>query len=486
MLFRQIFDPRLSQYAYLIGCQRSGEAIVIDPQRDVDRYIDAAAEEDLRIVATAETHIHADFLSGSRELAHKVGAKVYASGLGGPDWQVEWLDHDDDVDFHRLADGDSIHIGNIELKAVYSPGHTPEHVSYLVTDHGGGATEPMGIASGDFVFVGDLGRPDLLESAAGEAGAMEPSARRLFASASSFMDLPDHLQVWPGHGAGSACGKALGAVPMSTVGYEKRHNASLDAVRRGEDAFVAAILDGQPEPPVYFARMKTLNRTGAPVLGELPRPERLTDDELKALVAAGNDGSDAAPVILDTRHERADFLDGHLPGSLCVPLDRTFPTVAGSYVRPEQSIYLIADEHEVEDAVRELIRIGLDNVKGWAPPSALESSGIELEAIESVGLDAAQEAASGALALDVRRAVEFREGAVDGALNIAHTRLAARLDEIPKGRPLNVYCQTGIRAAVAAAYLKRQGFEVRRVEENFPAWSSARSRAGAATSVTAS
>ena len=443
MLFRQIFDPRLSQYAYLIGCQRTGEAVVIDPQRDVDRYLRLAEDEGVRIVATAETHIHADFLSGSRELAHQVGAKVYVSGLGGPDWQVEWLDRDEGVQFQRLADGDTIHIGNIELKVVYSPGHTPEHVSYLVTDHGGGADEPMGIASGDFVFVGDLGRPDLLESAAGEAGAMEPSARRLFASASSFMELPDHMQVWPGHGAGSACGKALGAVPMSTVGYEKRHNASLDAVRRGEDAFVAAILDGQPEPPVYFARMKKLNRIGAPVLGELPRPERLGDEALKALVEAG--ASDT--VILDTRVDRADFLARHLPGSLCAPLDRTFPTVAGSYVEPEQSIYLLADEHEVEDAVRELIRIGFDNIKGWAPLASLDTAGVGLESIATVGLDVAQkdaaqkDAAQGgdALALDVRRAAEFREGAVDGALNIAHTRLAARFDEIPQGRPLNVY-----------------------------------------------
>ena len=147
MLFRQIFEPRLSQYAYLIGCQRTGEAIVIDPQRDVDRYLSLAADEGVRIVATAETHIHADFLSGSRELAHQAGAKVYVSGLGGPDWQVEWLD-DEGVDFQRLEDGDSIHIGNIELKAVYSPGHTPEHMSYLVTDHGGGAGRAHGHGHG--------------------------------------------------------------------------------------------------------------------------------------------------------------------------------------------------------------------------------------------------------------------------------------------------------------------------------------------------
>lgn len=479
MLFRQIFDPRLSQYAYLIGCQRTGEAILIDPQRDIDRYLQLAADEEVRITAVTETHIHADFLSGARELAHAVGAKVYVSGLGGPDWQVEWPEQDTvdgkPIDFERLADGDSIHIGNIELKVVHSPGHTPEHIAFLVTDHGGGATEPMGIASGDFVFVGDLGRPDLLESAAGEAGAMEPSARRLFASASSFLELPDHLQVWPGHGAGSACGKALGAVPMSTVGYERRHNASLDAVRRGEDAFVAQILDGQPEPPLYFARMKTLNRVGAPVLGELPRPERLSADELAELVTQHDD----QVVILDTRRDRKAFLDGHLAGSLFAPLDRSFPTVAGSYVEPEQTIYLIAEADEVEDAVRELVRIGLDQVQGWAPVAVLKSVDVELERIasidfEAIGLDAATD--SDALILDVRRAAEFREGAVDGALNIAHTRLAARLDEIPDGRALTVHCKTGGRAAVAAAFLKARGFAVRHVDADFPAWWSGRTK----------
>ena len=470
MLFRQIFDPRLAQYAYLIGCQRTGEAILIDPQRDVDRYLSLAQEEGVRISAVAETHIHADFLSGARELAHQVGAKVYVSGLGGPDWQSQWLDTDD-IEFQRLQDGDSIHIGNIELKAVYSPGHTPEHVSYLVTDHGGGADEPMGLASGDFVFVGDLGRPDLLESAAGESGAMEPAARRLFESAKSFLDLPDHLQIWPGHGAGSACGKALGAVPMSTVGYERRYNASLDAVRGGQESFVQQILDGQPEPPLYFARMKRLNRQGPPLLGELPAPKRLAPDEIQAQ-APSRSREPASVVWVDTRRNRRDYFDGHLEGSIYAPLDRSFPSVVGSYVEPETSIFLLVEEHELEEAVRELVRIGLDRVAGWAPPEDLEASGQDLVRLSTLDLEAARASAEdpGVLALDVRRRAEVDAGKLPGAHNIAHTRLADRLEELPRGKELLVYCMTGMRAAVASAFLEHRGFRVRVVQDDFPTW----------------
>jgi hydroxyacylglutathione hydrolase len=264
VFMRMIYDEKLAQAAYLIGCQRTGEAVVIDPERDVDRYIDLAKDNGLRIVATAETHIHADFVSGSRELAERVGAKVYVSDEGDADWKYEWLDKKvggGSYDHQLLKDGDSFKIGNIELKAIHTPGHTPEHIVFLVTDHGANATEPIGMATGDFVFVGDLGRPDLLETAAGHAGAMEPSARRLFSTVKKLGEIPDFVQIWPAHGAGSACGKALGAVPMSTVGYEKRFNPAIQAAAT-EQGFVDFILTGQPEPPMYFANMKRDNKVG--------------------------------------------------------------------------------------------------------------------------------------------------------------------------------------------------------------------------------
>jgi hydroxyacylglutathione hydrolase len=213
MFLRMIYDDALAQAAYLIGCQRSGEAVIIDPQRDVDRYLDLAARHNLRITAAAETHIHADFLSGVRQLcAQDTDITAILPGEGGDDWTHTWPQRDGCA-CTRVRDNDEFTVGNIHFRVIHTPGHTPEHVAYVVTDRGSGADTPMGVITGDFVFVGDLGRPDLLETAAGHAGTMRDGAEQLARSAERFAHLPEHLQVWPGHGAGSACGKALGAVP---------------------------------------------------------------------------------------------------------------------------------------------------------------------------------------------------------------------------------------------------------------------------------
>lgn len=480
MFLRQVFDPQLAQYAYLIGCQQTGEAVVIDPERDVDRYLELAAAEGLRITAAAETHIHADFLSGARELGER-GAKLYLSAEGGEDWSYRWTGDragDGDYDVTLLADGDRFQVGKIEIQAVHTPGHTPEHLSFRVTDHGGGAGEPMGIVTGDFVFVGDLGRPDLLETAAGQAGARDPSARSLYRSLPRFLELPEFLQVWPAHGAGSACGKALGAVPMSTVGYEKRYNTALAAGERGEEAFVEAILAGQPEPPLYFARMKRLNRDGPPLLGALPRPPRVGAAELAE--AALRDGR----VVLDTRLDRRAFMAGHLPGSLYAPLDKSFPTVAGSYVGTGEDIFLLVEaaddgdgeaEDRVEEAVRALVRIGLDRIAGWAPAAELEPAAELAGGLSTIPvIDFAEverrRGEEGFAVLDVRGAAEHAAGHVPGSLNVAHTRLRARLDDVPDDRELLVHCRTGTRAAYAAAMLERAGRRVRYVDGAFADW----------------
>ncbi len=461
MLFRQIFDPKLAQYAYLVGCQRTGEAVLVDPQRDVDRYIDLAREVGMRITAVTETHIHADFLSGSRQLAEAVGARLFLSDEGDADWKYQWLGLGD-YDITLLKDGDRLRVGGIELTAVHSPGHTPEHLSFLVTDHGAGASEPMGLISGDFVFVGDLGRPDLLESAAGQVGAMEPSARQLFSSVQRVLELPDFLQIWPGHGAGSACGKALGAVPSSTIGYERRFNAAISAAGRGEDAFVESILEGQPEPPLYFARMKQLNRDGVPLLGELPKARPVTAQEAQAAAADEN------IVVVDTRLDRSAFMAGHLEGSLYAPLNKSFPTIVGSCVLPGQPILLIVDEGHLEEAVRDLVRIGYDNIAGFLPPEDL----VEMSGLVSTRTAQFSEMASlvlqpDSLSLDVRTAAEFSVGHVPGALHIPHTRLLDRLEEVPTGDTLLVYCGSGFRAAVASALLERHGFQVCYVDGYF-------------------
>jgi hydroxyacylglutathione hydrolase len=465
MYFRQIFDQRLAQYAYLIGCQASGEAIVIDPMRDVQRYVELAAQEGLRIVAAADTHIHADYLSGLRELAEKPGVTVYASGEGGDDWQYEWLRNS--AYAHRiLGHGDHLMIGNIRFDVIFTPGHTPEHLCYLVTDTASGSPVPMGLLSGDFVFVGDLGRPDLLETAAGQSGTMEASARTLYRSLDRFRALNPSVQVWPGHGAGSACGKALGAVPVSTVGYELVVNPALLAAT-SEDAFVAYILDGQPEPPLYFARMKRDNRSGPCILGKLPVPKKVPPNKLSDLCGA------TGVAVLDTR-DWAAYAKAHLPGSLFAPLNRAFNTIAGSYVPEKMVIYLIVDEARLREAVVDLVHVGLDDIAGYATPEMFDEYARRGKVGSVAEIDATaveQAVAGGAFLLDVRRAAELVEdGRIPGAHNIAHTRLLERIAEVPRGKPVIVYCRTGSRSAYAAGLLDRMGYRTTNVAGGIESW----------------
>ncbi len=466
MFMRMVYDEKLAQTAYLIGCQQSGEAVVIDPERDVDRYIKLAQENDLRIIATAETHIHADFVSGSRELAEEVDAHVYVSDEGDADWKYQWLDQRAGGGSYKhtlLKDGDSFRIGKIEFQAIHTPGHTPEHIVYLITDHGSGADEPIAMASGDFVFVGDLGRPDLLESAAGQVGNMEPSARRLYETTKKLDGIQDFVQIWPAHGAGSACGKALGAVPMSTIGYERRFNPALRAAT-SEQSFVDFILEGQPEPPLYFANMKRDNKIGPPVLRGLPEPIRMYAAEIQSL-------DPHRVALIDTRPWDA-FRKGHVPGSLSFPLINNFNTNVGSMVSDTDDIYLIISQEHLEVAIRDLIRIGLDRIRGWIDASELENYPEGLESVPQVSAtEAAGMIESGEVqALDVRRKTEFACGHIPGAINIAHTRLASRLDEISQNDRLLINCHSGVRSAMSAAYLKRQGFEVINLEGGHLAW----------------
>ena len=468
MFLRQIYDEKLAEAAYLIGCQKTGEAIVIDPERDIDRYEKVAAANGLRIIAAAETHIHADFLSGVREFGEK-GARVYVSDEGDADWKYQWLDKKSGggrYDAVLLRNGDTFKVGNILFRALHTPGHTPEHLSYEVTDVGGGANEPMGVATGDFVFVGDLGRPDLLESAAGIAGIADPSAHRLYQTVRKFSAWPDYLQIWPGHGAGSACGKALGAVPQTTVGYEKRMNPAIRAAT-SERNFVEFILEGQPEPPLYFARMKRDNKLGPRILGALPTPRQLTAVELRAI-------DPKRTAIIDTRTWAA-FRDAHIAGSLFAPLTNSFNSDAGSFVTEEEDIVLIVDPTRVEEAVRDLVRIGLDRVVGFFDAGAMQEFakvGGSLRATREIAPAEARHEIDTRkpFILDVRRASEFAAGNIAGALNIAHTRLLAKLDQVPKDRELLVHCQGGVRSARACALLERHGYSVTNLADGYAAF----------------
>ena len=463
MLFRQITDRKLAQYSYLIGCQATREAIVVDPMRDVDQYINAAAAEGLQLVAAAETHIHADFLSGARELAER-GLTIYVSAEGGPDWQSNWLKGS--AYKHRLLrNSDHFMVGRIRFDAWHTPGHTPEHMCYLVSDTPAGAAIPVGLISGDFVFVGDVGRPDLLETAAGQAGAMEPGARALYDSIRAFRALNPAIQLWPGHGAGSACGKALGAVPMSTVGYELSANPSI-AAATDPDAFTAYILEGQPEPPLYFARMKRDNRDGPALLGDGPEPRLLPANKFGDLIGAG-------VAVLDTR-SWDEYRHAHLPGALFTPLNSQFNTIAGCYVPEKTPIVLLVEEARLREAITDLIHVGLDEVKGYLTPDLFREYAAKgkTAGIAQIEIDEVEKSvAAGAFLLDVRRGAELAEsGRLADAHNIAHTRLLERVAEVPRTQPVVVYCSSGSRSRYAAGLLDHFGYRVTSVAGGFEAW----------------
>ena len=468
MFFQRFYDTGLAQASYLIGCQRTGEAVVVDPNRDVEQYVAAAANEGLRVTHVTETHIHADFVSGARELAQRTGSQLLLSDEGGPEWRYAYAA---EAGARLLRDGDHFMVGNIRLDVLHTPGHTPEHLSFLVTDTPA-AVGPWGILTGDFVFVGDVGRPDLLEKAAGVKGTMEAGARTLFRSLQRFKRLPDHLQIWPGHGAGSACGKALGAVPSSTVGYERLGNWGVSAT--DEDEFVRMVLAGQPEPPRYFAEMKRINKVGPRILGGFPRPTRLSAARLESLLR-----EDA--VVVDTR-PAATFAQGHVPGTLNIPLNGSFATWAGWLLPYDHDVYLLVDDpegHAVAEAVRDLVMIGLDRVAGVVGADALAAwtaVGCELATVAQVTpAEAAAMLDRGEAAmLDVRGRAEWDAGHLPDVRNIPVGYLTDHLAELPTERPLVLHCQSGARSAIAASVLRARGLtNVVNMRGGYAAWQEA-------------
>jgi hydroxyacylglutathione hydrolase len=465
VILRRFYDDKLAQASYLVGCAATGDALIVDPNRDAEQYVEAAAMEKLRITHVTETHIHADFLSGLRELAARTGARPYLSDEGDADWKYAFATADDAVLLH---DGDAFMVGNIRIQVLHTPGHTPEHVCFVVTDTAG-ADRPMGIFTGDFVFMGDVGRPDLLEKAAGIQRTMAAAARQLFASIQKFKAFPDYLQIWPGHGAGSACGKSLGAVPQSTLGYEKLFNWAF--AREDEEEFVRAVLAGQPEPPKYFAQMKRINKEGPPLLGGFQRPPRLGAELLQELLP------DA--LVVDARsgpeHARA-----RIPGTINVPLNRSFNTWAGWLIPYDREFYLLLDDGAcptcIDEAVRDLALIGHDRLAGWFGADAVaawRSSGRELERIDETTAAELNDRmrAGGVAVLDVRGRGEWEAGHLPGVSNIPLGYLIDRLGEVPSDRPLVLHCQTGNRSRIAASLLRLHGYrDVANLTGGFAAW----------------
>lgn len=442
MFFQHIYDKSLAQASYFIGCQKAGVAMIIDAKRDVDTYLDIAKQNNMKITHVAETHIHADFLSGSRELAALTGATMYLSDEGGADWQYEFA-------HVGLKDGDVIKVGNLKFEVLHTPGHTPESISFLLTDTPA-SPEPVMLFTGDFVFVGDIGRPDLLEKAAGIKGTQQTGAKQMYKSLERFNKLPDFVQVWPGHGAGSACGKALGAVPSTTVGYEKIRNWAFQ-YDTNQEGFIDYLLADQPEPPKYFAMMKKLNKIDRPLLTEIPEQTKLTAEQVKEGLALGIK-------LIDTRN-KTEFAAGFIADSINIQGNNSFATWMGWFINYDEPFMLVASENQIEDLTRKLMRIGLDNVLGYIDDVSL--LGVELQKSDNISIDEFRKLIEyeNVQVIDLRSASEYKNGHVAGAENVFVGTLPQNLDKIDKNKQVLIYCQAGDRATIGYSILKKNGFK---------------------------
>jgi hydroxyacylglutathione hydrolase len=463
MIFKRFYDDNLAQASYLIACERTRDAIVVDPNADIGLYTRAAGAERLRIAHVTETHIHADFLSGARQLAVATGATLHLSREGGE------FGYDDDAvrGANAIGEGSQIDVGDVRVTVAHTPGHTPEHLTFLLTDLARGE-HAVGALTGDFIFVGDVGRPDLLEKAAGVGGTMEDSARQLYQSIERFKQHPDHLQLWPGHGAGSACGKSLGAMPQTTLGYEKLFNWAFAVI--SEDAFVESVLENQPVPPRYFANMKRLNR-------QLLEPEkkhtasRLDFNRLKRAL-------ESKSLIVDTRTAEK-FAGGHIPGTLNIPLGKSFLNWIGALVPDEHDFYLIV-ESESDDVTKcvldDLCKIGMNNVAGYFGSHVVHDWKTHRGKIEKVSQIEVR--ALGELQrkndlqiIDVRSPEEWSHGHLPNARHIPLASLPERLDEIDSSKPVVLHCRGGGRSAIATSLLLSHGIaNASNLKGGYDAW----------------
>lgn len=460
MLLKQIYDEDLAQASYIVGCQETGEALVVDPRRDIQVYIDEATKNGLKITAVSETHIHADYLSGSRELTNTTGAVLYLSDEGGDDWQYHF-------EHNGVRDGDTIQIGNIRVEVLHTPGHTPEHIAFLVTDSAT-TTNPGFLLSGDFVFVGDTGRPDLLDESAGAIDTRRPMASLMFHSLNNkLLTLPDYIQIWPGHGAGSACGKALGAIASSTVGYEKLFSWwSKYVANNDEDGFIEELIDGQPDAPMYFGRMKRWNREGPEILGNRPPlPEIDTCTLTKALAIDEN------VVLIDTR-SASNFSKAHVLNSINIPMGNRFTGWAAWVIDPEatnQRVIVLADDQIQATSMRDkLSRVGIDNVVGYI----ISIDELANQTIEKTQPNDIQNSSS--LVLDIRAMNEYLEGHIPNSQQLHGGRVIWNLDKLPKNETIVMYCRTGARVGPVASALRAAGYnDVRELDGSYLGWAMA-------------
>jgi hydroxyacylglutathione hydrolase len=441
MLLKYFYDRKLAQASYMVGSETTGEALVIDPARDIMPYLRAAQDEGVRIVGVAETHIHADFVSGARELAAATGARLYLSELGGDDWRYAYTS----ASAVLLWDGATWTVGEVRIDALHTPGHTPEHLIFQITDTAT-ADKPMGLFTGDCLFVANVGRPDLLETAVGITGSAEVGARQQFGNVQKFKAMPDYLQIWPGHGAGSACGKGLGAVPTSTLGYEKQFNPAFQI--DDENAFVGWLLADQPETPPYFAQMKRVNMAGPALLSTLTQPARLSDPSTLRQIMEET-------LVIDTRSHEA-FAERHVPGTVNIPArENSFTAWAGWFVDYDVPTYVIGDSMDMHGILHDLRAIGVDHVAGYFPTEIISYFSARLP--QASPQEAAQLIKDGAYLLDVRSESEYKSVHIPGAHHIHFGEVANHVDELPTDRQIIVQCASGGRSQMVASVLERQG-----------------------------
>lgn len=442
MYFQRYYLNCLAHASYMVGDEEAGVAAVIDPQRDVDQYLADAAESGLQIRYVFLTHFHADFVSGHIELQERAGAKIYLGAQA-----------DAEYDFVPVKDGDTVEFGKVRLRVLETPGHTPESISILWYDLERSDREPHAVFTGDTLFIGDVGRPDLLASVGFTA---EQLADMLYDSLhTKLLSLPDETLVYPAHGAGSLCGKQLGNEPFSTIGDQRKYNYALQPMDREE--FKAVVTAGQPDAPAYFVHDAILNRKQRPPLEETLK-HALVPLELDEVLRVQQKGGQ----IVDTR-DPADFAGAHLAGALNIGLDGRYALWAGTVLDKNRPIVVIADEGHEEESVMRLGRIGFDHVRGYLHHGvkALQSRPDLIDITNRITARALAERLDDCepvVVVDVRSASEWEAGHIPGSLNVPLSNLADRMFEIPRDKPVVLYCRTGYRSLIAASMLQAEGY----------------------------
>ena len=437
MFFKQFYLGCLAHASYLLGSE--GEAVVVDPRRDVQEYLREAEANGLRIRYVVETHLHADFVSGHGELAKSTGAEIVFGARAGATFP------------HRaVRDGDEIRLGKVVLRFLETPGHTPESISVVVID-GEMSSQPRMVLTGDTLFIGDVGRPDLVGA---KGFSPETMAGMLYDSLhSKLMSLPDEVLVYPAHGAGSLCGKNISKDTWSTVGEQRRTNYALRAMPR--EQFVAMMTSDLPEQPRYFSMDVEINRTGAPDIADRPSPSALDPGSVQ-------DRAEQGAQVLDVRSTAA-FGAGHVPGSVHIGLSGQFASWAGTLLSSERPIVIVADEpDQVGEATLRLSRVGLEDVAGYLAGgiAAWDGAGLALETVPQITVDelrARLREPSPPQVIDVRRPGEYVAGHVPGAVNRPLDRLEGQLEILDRARPTAIICAGGYRSSAATSLLRRRG-----------------------------